>query len=84
MAKENLKGTRQDDLPHIIAAESHTRRRITPHLFRDIRWFASHPEDYLTVSKKLTHRNLQTTLRVYGCKFGEPHSNGRVAHKRQG
>ena len=56
-------------------------RRVTPHIFRDIWafwWLALHPEDYLTVSKKLWHRNIQTTLRIYGCKFDEAQADCRV------
>ena len=56
-------------------------RRVTPHIFRDIWaywWLSSHPEDYLTVSKKLWHRNIQTTLRIYGCKFDESQADCRV------
>jgi integrase len=56
-------------------------RRVTPHIFRDIWaywWLAGHPEDYLTVSKKLWHRNIQTTLRIYGCQFDEAHADSRV------
>ena len=59
----------------------HAGRRVTPHIFRDIWaywWLASHPEDYLTVSKKLWHRNIQTTLRIYGCKFDESQADCRV------
>ena len=59
----------------------HTGRRVTPHIFRDIWaywWLASHPEDFLTVSKKLWHRNIQTTLRIYGCKFDEAQADCRV------
>ena len=59
----------------------HGGRRVTPHIFRDIWtywWLSSHPEDYLTVSKKLWHRNVQTTLRIYGCKFDESQADCRV------
>jgi integrase len=59
----------------------HAGKRVTPHIFRDIWafwWLASHPEDYLTVSKKLWHRNIQTTLRIYGCKFDEAQADCRV------
>ena len=40
------------------------KKRVTPHRFRDAFaywWLDQHPEDYLTVSKKLWHRNIQTT-----------------------
>jgi integrase len=59
----------------------HAGRRVTPHIFRDIWaywWLSGHPEDYLTVSKKLWHRSLQTTLRIYGCKFDESQADCRV------
>jgi integrase len=56
-------------------------RRVTPHLFRDIfayRWLDHHPEDSLTLSKVLWHRDLKTTLRIYGGKFDESHGLRRV------
>ena len=59
----------------------HAGKRVTPHIFRDMWaywWLASHPEDYLTVSKKLWHRNIQTTLGIYGCKFDEAQADCRV------
>lgn len=49
-------------------------RRVTPHLFRDIfayTWLKAYPKDFLTVSKALWHRNIQTTIRIYGSKFDE-------------
>jgi integrase len=55
----------------------HAKRRVTPHLFRDIfayRWLDDHPDDYLTLSKILWHRNIQTTIGIYGRNFDE--SNG--------
>jgi hypothetical protein len=57
------------------------RRRINPHLFRDIfavRWLEKNPEDYLSVSKILWHRNIQTTLRIYGRNFDESHGVRRI------
>ena len=59
----------------------HAGRRVTPHIFRDIWaywWLANHPEDYLTVSKKLWHRSIEITLRIYGCQFNEAHADSRV------
>jgi integrase len=56
-------------------------RRVTPHLFRDIfavKYLEEHPEDYLTLSKILWHRDLQTTLKVYGARFDESHGCRRV------
>jgi len=49
-------------------------RRVTPHLFRDViafAWLKSHPEDYLTLSKMLWHKNLSTTINYYGSRFNE-------------
>ena len=59
----------------------YAHRRVTPHLFRDIFafcWLAQHPEDYLTVSKVLWHRDINTTLRTYGSRFDESHGLARV------
>jgi integrase len=59
----------------------YTGLRVNPHLFRDIfavKWLEEHPEDYLTVSKILWHRNIQTTLRIYGRNFDESHGVRRV------
>lgn len=56
-------------------------RRVNPHLMRDIyavKWLEDHPEDYLTLSKILWHRNIQTTLQVYGAGFDESHGARRV------
>ncbi len=56
-------------------------RRVTPHLFRDIFaywWLEHHPEDYLTVSKMLWHKDINTTLRIYGSRFDESHGLRRV------
>ncbi|HKO17905.1 MAG TPA: phage integrase SAM-like domain-containing protein [Acidobacteriaceae bacterium] len=47
---------------------------VTPHLFRDIfafMWLELNPQDYLTLSKLLWHRNINTTIRIYGRKFNE-------------
>jgi integrase len=47
---------------------------VTPHIYRDIvafEWLQTHPEDYLTVSKVLWHRNINTTIRIYGHRFDE-------------
>jgi integrase len=49
-------------------------RAVNPHLFRDIvafEWLKNHPEDYLTLSKLLWHRNIEHTLKVYGSRFDE-------------
>jgi hypothetical protein len=55
----------------------HGRRRVTPHLFRNIvsfTWLKAHPKDYLTLSKMLWHSNINTTIKCYGSRFNE--SNG--------
>jgi integrase len=52
----------------------HAGRATTPHLFRDIvadAWLEDHPEDYLTISKILWHRNIETTLKRYANRFDE-------------
>jgi Phage integrase family len=75
-----LKANRMDDLVESLALR-HAGRCVNPHLFRDIfakTWLDEHPEDYLTVSKILWHRNIQTTLRIYGRKFDESHGVRRV------
>jgi hypothetical protein len=49
-------------------------RRVTPHLFRDIvafAWLKTHPADYLTLSKMLWHKDIATTIRIYGSRFNE-------------
>jgi hypothetical protein len=38
----------------------------------------SHPEDYLTLSKILWHRNVQTTLGIYGAQFDGSNGVRRV------
>ena len=49
-------------------------REVTPHRFRDIiayAWLDAHPESYLLLSKLLWHRNVSTTIRIYGARFNE-------------
>ena len=49
-------------------------RVVTPHLFRDIyafMWLEKRPEDFLTLSKLLWHRNIATTINKYGRRFNE-------------
>jgi integrase len=49
-------------------------RTVTPHLYRDIfayMWLELRPEDYLTLSKILWHRNINTTIKIYGQRFNE-------------
>ena len=48
--------------------------RTTPHMFRDsvaYKWLKEHPNDFLSLSKLLWHRNVQTTIRIYGARFNE-------------
>jgi integrase len=48
--------------------------RSTPHLFRDavaFKWLKVHPKDFLTLSKMLWHKNVQTTIQIYGARFNE-------------
>ena len=55
-------------------AATHAGAPTTPHLFRDIvayEWLLTHPEDYLTLSKILWHRNVNTTLKKYARRFDE-------------
>jgi integrase len=59
----------------------YVHKRVTPHGVRDIfayHWLEHHPEDYLTLSKLLWHRDIKTTLRIYGCRFDESHGLRRV------
>ena len=58
---------------------------VTPHLYRDIvafEWLREHPEDYLTISKLLWHRNLKTTLSIYGRRFDESTGIARMDNWR--
>ena len=46
--------------------------RTNPHLIRDIfafRWLKEHPRDFLVLAKILWHRNVQTTIQIYGARF---------------
>lgn len=46
--------------------------RMNPHLARDsfaFRWLKEHRRDFLLLSKVLWHRNIQTTLGIYGARF---------------
>ena len=55
-------------------AATHAGAPTTPHLFRDMvayEWLLTHPEDYLTLSKILWHRNVNTTLKKYARRFDE-------------
>jgi integrase-like protein len=56
-------------------------RRVTPHLVRDIvayAWLDAHPEDYLSLSKLLWHRDLATTIKIYGRRFNESNGASRM------
>ena len=55
-------------------------RRTTPHIIRDsvaYKWLKEHPKDYLNLSKILWHKNVQTTIGIYGARFNE--SSGMCA-----
>lgn len=72
----------RNDLIRIVGAQTmkYCGRRVNPHLFRDIfavAWLASHPQDYLTLSKILWHSNINTTIRIYSRNYDE--SFGPVA-----
>lgn len=57
-------------------------KRVTPHLFRDAlahRWLDEHPEDYLSLSKILWHRNVKTTILIYGRNFDKSHRMKKAA-----
>jgi integrase len=61
---------------HITASYTlkYCGKTVTPHLFRDIfayMWLELAPEDYLTLSKLLWHRNINTTINIYGKRFNE-------------
>jgi len=66
---------------HVINATArYFGREVHPHLFRDIfaaKFLEEHPENYLTLSKILWHRDVKTTIRLYGGKYDE--SYGAVA-----
>jgi integrase len=62
-------------------AAKHTGVAVTPHLYRDIvafEWLQTHPEDHLTLSKILWHRNTNTTLQIYGRRFDESTGTARM------
>jgi integrase len=54
--------------------------RTTPHMIRDsvaYLWLREHPMDFLSLSKILWHKNVQTTIQIYGARFNE--SSGTCA-----
>jgi hypothetical protein len=70
-------------LPEVVSTLTlrYKNRRVTPHIFRDIVaycWLERHPEHYLTLSKLLWHRDINTTIRIYGSRFDESHGVMRV------
>jgi hypothetical protein len=63
-------------------AAVHAGAPTTPHLLRDIvayEWLLTHPEDYLTLSKILWHRNVNITLKKYARRFDESTGCARMA-----
>ncbi len=76
------KAMRSDQVGKVIGHWSKTfaSKRTTPHMIRDsvaYKWLKTHPKDYLTLSKILWHKNVQTTIRIYGARFNE--SSGMCA-----
>jgi len=60
---------------------TYVQRRVNPHMFRDIFafwWLSHYPEDINTVSKMLWHKNIQTTIGIYGWKYDESAALCRV------
>jgi integrase len=76
------KPMRSDQVGKVIGHWSKTfaSKRTTPHLIRDsvaYKWLKEHHKDYLTLSKILWHKNVQTTICIYGARFNE--SSGMCA-----
>jgi integrase len=70
------KGLDRQQVTHLVAklTARYARIRVTPHLFRDIiayAWLKAHPKDYLTLSKILWHKDVNTTITIYGQRFNE-------------
>lgn len=66
-------------------ASRHAGVPTSPHIYRDIvafEWLRTHPEDFLTVSKVLWHRNVNTTIRIYGHRFDESTGAARMDNWR--
>jgi integrase len=56
-------------------------RRVTPQLLRDVfavAWLNDHPEDFVTLSRILWHRNINTTIRVYCRNFDESYATRHI------
>ena len=73
---------RSDRVGKIIGhwTTAYATQRTTPHMIRDsvaYKWLKEHPKDFLTLSKILWHKNVQTTIRIYGSRFNE--SSGTCA-----
>lgn len=61
--------------------QKHANRWVSPHLYRDAlahHWLDEHPEDYLSLSKHLWHRNINTTVKRYGHKYDESYGLKKV------
>ena len=59
----------------------HAGKRLSPHTYRHIvayTWLDAHPEDYLTLSMLLWHTNINTTIRIYGCRFDQSNAMCRM------
>jgi integrase len=76
------KPMRSDQIGKVIGhwTTKFASNRTTPHIIRDsvaYKWLKAHPKDYLTLSKILWHKNVQTTIQIYGARFNE--SSGTCA-----
>jgi hypothetical protein len=50
----------------------YVQKGVTPHLLRDVfayQYLQERPRDYLTLSKHLWHKDLNTTINIYGSQF---------------
>jgi len=76
------KSMRSDQVGKVIGnwTAQFASNRSTPHMIRDavaFKWLKEHPKDYLLLSKILWHKNVQTTIQIYGSRFNE--SSGTCA-----
>jgi hypothetical protein len=65
----------------------HAGVAVHPHLFRDIvayEWLRQHPNDYLTLSNLLWHKNLEYTVKVYASRINESTAIARMDDWRSG
>jgi integrase len=81
----NRSGQQLSDTGLCTIVANHTIRyagkRLNPQFVRDIvavTWLDQHPDDYLTIAKLLWHRDVLTTLRVYGRNLEESYAVCRM------